>query len=139
MDIPDTPQALLEAGSDAALTALHPSFTNLVPRDQRLVRLVQAELLRGELTDVAFASMVRTVLTVWHTLGTRALTSTWCELHASSEIDTDWVEAIAHLSRMDQFHETLRTALDLNPGEPYPGSEEPLGCYRLRGPGDNAQ
>ena len=54
MAIPDTPHALIEGSSEATLTILHEGYDALTSRDQRLVRLVHAELLKGELSDSAF-------------------------------------------------------------------------------------
>lgn len=135
MTIPNTPDALIEASSEATLTLLCEDYDTLPARDQRLVRLVHAELLKGVLTDDAFAQMLMTIVFVWQSLTENALEAAQHRVDTEPEIDTDWVHAIAHLSRLDQFQCDLLRLISDHPGVPSkPGST--AGRYSLQGPGD---
>lgn len=135
MSIPDTPHGLIEASSEATLTLLHGDYNELHVRDRRLVRLVHAELLLGQLTDTAFASMLITLVSTWQTLSSRALTAAWNAIETEDEIDTDWVDAIAHFTRMDQYQQQLIAAIKENPGVPEGAPNG--GRYSIQGPGDS--
>ncbi len=134
MAIPDTPQALIEGSSEATLTILHKGFDTLEPRDQRLVRLVHAELLKGELSDTAFAQMLTTIVNTWRSLSSTALAASYDRVESEDEIDTDWIDAIAHFTRMDQYQNHLLTAIAENPGVPVEAPQS--GRYTIQGPGD---
>jgi hypothetical protein len=134
MVIPDTPQALIEGSSEAMLTVLHEGYESLNPRDQRLVRLINGELLKGELSDTAFAQMLITIVNTWQTLSSTALAAVYSRIESEDEIDTDWIDAVAHFTRMDQYQSHLLMAIRGNPGV---SSEEPsFGRYTIQGPGD---
>lgn len=135
MAIPDTPQALIEGSSESTLTILHDEYDTLNPRDQRLVRLVHAELLMGALSDTAFAQMLTTIVNTWQALSSTALEAAYTRIETEEEIDTDWVDAIAHFSRMDQYQQHLLAAIGENPGVPADAPE--AGRYSIQGPGDS--
>lgn len=133
--IPDTPDALIESSSEATLTLLCEDYDALSARDQRLVRLVQAELMKGALTDDAFARMLMTIVFTWQQLTNNALTMAQHRVDTEPEIDTDWIHAIAHFSRMDQYQCDLARAIADNPGVPS-RPDGTGGRYSLHGPGD---
>lgn len=135
MSIPDTPHGLIEASSEATLTILHEDYDSLPPRDQRLVRLVQTELFLGQLTDTAFASMLTTLVHTWQSLSAQALAAAWDAVETEDEIDTDWIDAIAHFTRMDQYQNQLLATIKENPG--VPESAPHGGRYSIQGPGDS--
>lgn len=135
MSIPDTPHGLIEASSEQTLTILHEGYSALPVRDQRLVRLVHAELLLGELTDTAFAAMLTTLVNTWQSLSGQALEAAWGAVESEDEIDTEWIDAIAHFTRMDQYQQQLITAIKENPG--VPESAPHGGRYSIQGPGDS--
>lgn len=134
MDIPDTPQALLEASSSATLRLLHPEYDALHARDQRLVRLIQAELLQGALSDDAFASMLTTVLRVQQHLVHTADASVHFAIEASDTVETEWIDAVEHFARMQHYAATVLHLISEHPGVRDP--EGASGHYRLYGPGD---
>lgn len=134
MDIPDTPQALLEASSSATLKLLHPEYDALHARDQRLVRLIQAELLQGALSDDAFASMLTTVLAVQLHLISTADSSLHHALEVNDTIETEWIGAAAHFARMQQYAAMVLHLISEHPGACDP--ESASGHYRIYGPGD---
>lgn len=134
MAIPDTPHALIEGSSEATLTILHKGYDALTSRDQRLVRLVHAELLKGELSDTAFAQMLTTIVNTWQALSSTALAATYERIESEDEIDTDWIDAIAHFTRMDQYQQHLLAAIGENPGVPAEAPQS--GRYTIQGPGD---
>lgn len=134
MPIPDTPHDLIEASSEATLSLLHEGYDSLPPRDQRLIRLIHAELLLGQLTDDAFASMLTTIVHAWNSLSTPALLAAWQAVETEDEIDTEWIDAIAHFTRMEQYQQQLQAVIRQNPGVP---DDAPNGGrYSIQGPGD---
>lgn len=135
MTIPDTPQALIESSSEATLTFLREDYDLLNPCEQRIVRLVHAELLKGDLTDDVFAQMLTTILLTWQTLTNRALEAAQHRVDTEPEIDTDWILAIVHFSRLDQYQCDLLRAIADHPGVPSEPGERG-GRYVLHGPGD---
>ena len=134
MNIPDTPQALLEASSPATLRLLHPEYDDLPERDQRLVRLVQAELLQGRLSDTAFAAMLTTVLRVQQHLIHTADASVHFAIEVSDTVETEWIDAVKHFARMQHYAATVLHLISEHPGVRDP--ESVSGHYRLYGPGD---
>jgi len=135
MAIPDTPQALIEGSSESTLTILHDEYDELSARDQRLVRLVHAELLKGELTDTAFAQMLSTLVNTWQSLSSAALEAVYNRIETEDELDTDWIHAVAHFTRMYQYQNHLLAAIGENPGVPADAPE--AGRYSIHGPGDS--
>ena len=98
------------------------------------MRLIHAELLKGELSDTAFVEMLETIIYSWNPLSVSALRAARHRIDSEPEIDTAWVDAIAHFSRMDQYQQHLLAAVNQNPGGP--SSEESSDRYSLIGPGD---
>ena len=103
MIIPNTPEALFEALAEPSLLKMYPRFEELVPRNQKLVRLIHTELTKGELSDSTFKDFVGFTLVIWRSFNRSALLDNQECIDTEDEIDTDWVDAAAQLARVDQF------------------------------------
>lgn len=135
MFIPDTPEALFEALAEPTLRELYPRFDELEPRNQKMVRLVHTELTKGELSDATFQEFVGFTLVLWRSFNHTALTATQHRIDTEDEIDTDWVDAACHMSRMDQFLTGLLGVLETLPETAFdPLDEEPANRYLIRTP-----
>lgn len=135
MDIPATPEALFEALAEPSLRDIFPTYDKLKPRNQKLVKLLHTELTKGELTDCALLEFVAFITVLWRQFNGAALAAR--EEQIETEIDTDWVNAALHLSRMDQFLNALLKQLEAMPGqEGEIGARSCDSQYLLQGPGD---
>ena len=137
MDIPATPEALFEALAEPSLREVFPSYDKLKPRNQKMVKLLHTELTKGELTDAAFLEFVAFIAVLWRQFNGAALASRQVQIETEDEIDTDWVDAALHLSRMDQFLNALLGQMECMPGQE--GTRGERSCdsqYLLYGPGD---
>jgi len=133
--IPNTPEALFEALAETSLLKMYPRFEELLPRNQKLVRLIHTELTKGELTDNTFKDFIGFTLVIWRSFNHAALLENQECIDTEDEIDTDWVDEAAQLARVDQFLngmlgqlETLPETVE-NPMEP-----ETSNRYLLREP-----
>lgn len=137
MDIPATPEALFEALAEPSLRDIFPSYDKLKPRNQKLVKLLHTELTKGELTDYALLEFVAFITVLWRQFNGAALAAREEQIETEDEIDTAWVDAALHLSRMDQFLNALLKQLEAMPGQD--GELGARSCdsqYILQGPGD---
>lgn len=137
MDIPATPEALFEALAEPSLRDVFPSYDKLKPRNQKLVKLLHTELTKGELTDYAFLEFAAFIAVLWRQFNGAALAAREEQIETEDEIDTDWVNAAIHLSRMDQFLNALLKQLEAMPGQEGEIGERSCDSqYLLQGPGD---
>lgn len=137
MDVPESPEALFEMLSEPSLRQVFPRYDELVPRNQKLIRLLHTELTKGELTDRTFTEFVGFVTVLWRSFNQSALQAKLDQFAEADEIDDEWINQLNHLSRTDQFLTGLVTYLDALPG--LGDGEEDQTCdsrYLLRGPGD---
>ena len=78
--------------------------------------------------------MLTTIVNTWRSLSSTALAASYDRVESEDEIDTDWIDAIAHFTRMDQYQNHLLTAIAENPGVPVEAPQS--GRYTIQGPGD---
>jgi hypothetical protein len=137
VDIPATPEALFEALAEPSLREIFPSYDQLKPRNQKLVKLLHTELTKGELTDYAFLEFIAFIAVLWRQFNGAALAAREEQIETEYEIDTHWVNAAIHLARMDQFLNALLKQLEAMPGQDGEiGSRSCDSQYLLQGPGD---
>jgi len=137
MDVPESPEALFEMLSEPSLRHVFPRYDELVPRNQKLIRLLHTELTKGELTDRTFTEFVGFVTVLWRSFNQSALQAKLDQFAEADEIDDEWINQLNHLSRTDQFLTGLVAYLEALPG--LDGGEDEQICdsrYLLRGPGD---
>lgn len=132
MQVPSTPEELFEQLAEPELQRLYPDFTSLKPRTQKIMRLLHTELVKGELTDNVFVEIVGFTLSLWRQFNGAALKARLHQIDSEDEIDTDWVDAGFHLTRLDQFINGMLNDLDMLPDPPEVGES----LYLLQGPGE---
>lgn len=138
MQIPDTPEQFFEALADSSINEVFPQYEKLPLIFQKLLRIIHAELTKGELSDAMFRDMLLFITTVWRTLNTRATNHVRRLIDESDDIDTEWIDSFVHFARMDNYQDCLISVVkqlpalitDTNPDDPITGH------YSLRGPGD---
>jgi hypothetical protein len=74
------------------------------------------------------------VIVLWRSFNNTALSACLKQIESEDEIDTDWIDAIAHFTRMDQYQQHLLAAIGENPGVPAEAPQS--GRYTIQGPGD---
>lgn len=137
MDVPESPEALFELLSEPSLRQVFPRYDLLVPRNQKLVRLLHTELTKGELSDRTFTEFVGFVTVLWRSFNSSALQNKLEQFEEADEIDDEWLAQLNHLSRTDQFLQGLINYLDSLPGlEDSDGDQSCDGRYRLHRPAD---
>lgn len=134
MEIPDSPEQLLEALSEQSVRELFPSYDELQPRNQSLMKLIHRQLTSGDLTDAVFAEMVVLIFCVWRSFNLSALKSNHSKLDESEEIDETWIDTNEHLTRMDQFLLTSISSLNMMPSPPETDENNPFNQYILNWP-----
>jgi len=116
MFTPDSPEALFEALCEPAIAEFYPDFDELKPRNQKLIRLLHTELIKGELTDVTFQEFVGFTLLLWRGFNGSVLMGDLNQIDTEDEIDTEWVGSAIQRSRTEQFVGSLLALLDTMPG-----------------------
>lgn len=133
MQIPNSPEDLFAEIAEPTLRSVYPEFGDLSPVQQKLVRLIHTEMVKGELTDLAFSQYIAFVVHIWRSLNTQFAAITAARIEDSSEVDTDWIELSVHYARLDQYLVGLLCAL--SPIESFTTSQgEPITQYLLSGP-----
>lgn len=138
MQIPDTPEQFFEALADNSISEVFPQYDSLPVLYQKLLRIVHAELTKGELSDTMFRDMLLFITAVWRTLNNRALTQVRNNIEESEDIDTDWIDSYGHFRRMDNYHACVMSVVKTLPAlstEDDP-DDHITGHYSLQGPGD---
>lgn len=137
MDIPDTPEGLFEALAEPTIRHLFPNFDALLPRNQKLLRLLHTEMTKGELTDTTFQEFLGFTVVLWRSFNQAALEGNEDLIATEPEIDTDWVDTAIHLARMDQYLHGVLTLLSQLPGREQDTHKLIRNAqYLLQGPGD---
>lgn len=138
MQIPDTPEQFFEYLADDTIRHLFQSFDHLPVHQQKLIRIIHTELTKGQLSDYNFRGMLLFILEIWRSLNTQLLSKTEHCIDESPEIDSDWIDAAIHFSRMDQYLSSVTNALSLLPSPDPTAEANPrnTGQYWLFGPGD---
>ena len=137
MDVPESPEALFELLSEPSLRQVFPRYDELVPRNQKLIRLLHTEMTKGELTDRTFTEFVGFVAVLWRSFNSSALQHKLDQFEQVDEVDDEWLGELDHLSRTDQFLQGLINYLNSLPGlEESEGDQSCDGRYRLNRPAD---
>jgi hypothetical protein len=117
MQIPDTPEQLFEELAEPTLRELFPTYDQLVPRNQKLIRLLHTELTKGTLSDATFQQFVGFIVLLWRSFNAGAMQRNDARLDEQDDIDGDWIEAARGHHRIDQFLTSLLVLLETMPPE----------------------
>lgn len=132
VSVPDTPEQLFEQLAEPTLRELFPSFDELGPFNQKLVRLLHTELVKGALTDGTFQESLCFILMLWRSFNADAMNRNDERLEQESDIDELWIQAATEFHRMDQYLGSLLALLDTMPPEDEGAPLSSWSQYRLR-------
>lgn len=138
MQIPDSPEELFELLSDQSVKVVFPQYDNLPLMHQKMLRILHAELTKGELSDKSLRDSLLFIVTVWRTLNQRIADHMRYMINDAEEVDTDWFDDYSHFGRMDNYLAIIYQVVEMLPAlapEDDPSSTI-TGRYSLRGPGD---
>ena len=138
MQIPDTPEQFIETLGAQSIGQVFPQYEKLPIHYQKLLRIIHAELTKGQLNDQVLQGMLLCVLATWRDLNDRAVTQLRSIIQESEDVDTEWFDFYSHLGRIDNYLAILMSVVEKLPAltsEETP--DHPITShYRLRGPGD---
>lgn len=135
--IPDTPEQLFEQLSEPTLRELFPTFDELPARNQKLVRLIHTELVKGELSDATFQAFAGFILLLWRQFNLGAMQRIDQLLDENDDIESSWIAQANALHRMDQYLRGVFAALEAMPPEDDDPEDAIAGNqYLLRRPED---
>jgi hypothetical protein len=133
MQIPDTPEQLFEELAEPTLRELFPTYDQLEPRNQKLIRLLHTELTKGQLTDGTFQQFVGFIILLWRSFNAGAMQRNDARLASEDDIEEDWIIAATSFHRIDQFLTSLLALLEtLPPEDGGTGGLSGWSEYRLR-------
>lgn len=131
--IPDSPEELFEQLAEPTLRELFPTFDELRPVSQKLVRLLHTELTKGELNDGCFQGLVGLLLTLWRRFNGIAMERLDETIATEDDLEEDWITSATAFHRTDQFLAGMLILLETMP-EDTPEDEDsiPMGtAYRI--------
>lgn len=130
MEIPDTPEELLENLGALPLQQLFPNIADLPPRARKLLRIIHQELASGDLTDQVFLEMTVLILIVWKSFNQLALSANLDQMDLEDELDDTWFTANSHLVRLDQYLSGILAAVEKHPEPPpHEDDQRPFSLY----------
>ena len=138
MNVPHTPEQLFEQLAEPTLRACYPSFDSLPSTQQKLIRLLHTELIKGGLTDATFKSFSAFVLHLWRAFNFNSVEHFNTVFTEAEDLEEDWIHASNDCHRL---HQALTSALAVVESIPVPPpSNDPLAPqpnqYVLEAPGE---
>lgn len=128
MEIPDTPEQLFDQIAEPSLRELFPTFDTLRPFNQKLVRLLHTELIKGELSDATFQDSLIFVVMLWRSFNAGAMVRNDTQLEMELDIDETWIQAATAFHRIDQYLSGVLGILETMPPRTTVPPASPVGA-----------
>lgn len=134
---PSTPEELFAQLAEPSLRQVFPQFESLPLMQQRLLRILNVEIVAGRLSDATLRDLTRFLVATWRSLNRSALEHMDAAIEDAELLDDECIGASQALHRMDQHLLALQALLSTTPlddGPDRPGPQPTV--YQLSSPED---
>jgi len=136
-DIPSTPEELFAHQAEPSLRQVFPAFDTLPVLQQRLLRILNVEIVAGRLSDSTLRDLTRFLLSTWRALNRSAMEHMDSAIEDAELLDDECIGVSQAMHRMDQHLVAMQGLLGVTPlddGPDHPGPKPTI--YQLSSPED---